>query len=95
MLLQSHKDICKDGLETLEGCKTKIRIIPGVSPRFCKARPLPNSIVPLVEKELDRLVFESIIEPVLLADLAVSSVPVLKYYKVSVRIRGDFKLMIN
>ena len=33
----------------------------GVPPQFCKARSLPSSMVPLVEKELDRLVVEGII----------------------------------
>ena len=56
-------------------------------------------MVPLVEKELDRLVPEGtctcIIEPVQFADWAVPMAPVLKQDKVSVRICGDFKPTIN
>ena len=36
-VLQSHADILENGLGTLEGYKAKIHIIPGASPRFCKA----------------------------------------------------------
>ena len=49
----------------------------------------------LMKKELNRLLAEGIIEPVQLADWAVPIVPVLKQEKVSVRIRGDFKLIVN
>ena len=93
--MQRHEDVIKDGLGTLEVYKAKIHIIPGVSPRFCEARLLPYSTVPLVEEELDKLVVEDIIEPVQFADWAVPIVPVLKQDKVSVRIRGHFKLTIN
>ena len=49
----------------------------------------------LVEKELDRLMDEGIIELVQFGDWAVPIVPVLKQNKVPVRICGDFKLTIN
>ena len=52
-------------------------------------------MVPLVEKELDRHVAEGTIEPVQFADWAGPIVPVLKQDKVTVRICGDFKLIIN
>ena len=52
-------------------------------------------MVPLVEKELDRLVVEGIIEPVQFADTAALILPVLKQDKVSVRICDDLKLPIN
>ena len=84
-----------DGLGTLEGYKVKIHIIPGFSPRCCKARSLPYFMVPLVEKELDRLVAEGIIEPVQFADWTAPIVPVFKQDKVSVKICSDFEFNIN
>ena len=62
----------------MEGYKAKIHIIPGVSPRSCKARSLPYFMVPLVEKELNRLVAKALIELVQFADWAAPIVPVLK-----------------
>ena len=52
-------------------------------------------MVPLEEKELDRLVAEGIIQPVQFTDWAAPIVPVFNQDKVSVRICGDFKLTIN
>ena len=62
-------------------------IIPGVSPYICKACSLPYSMIPLAEKELDRLVAEGtcILEPVQFAERAAPIVPVLKGDKVSIR----------
>ena len=52
-------------------------------------------MLPLVEKELDRLLAQGIIEPVQFVDWAAPIVPVLKQDKVTVRICGDFKLTVN
>ena len=63
-------------------------------PRFQKARSVPYSMKAQVEKELDRLEGEGIIEPVA-SDWAAPIVPVLKPDKSSVRICGDFKVTVN
>ena len=52
-------------------------------------------MVPLLEKELDRLVAEGVIEPVHFADWRVPIFLELKQDKFSVRICGDVKLIIN
>ena len=65
------------------------------TPRFHKARAVPYAYCELVEKELDRLVQEGILEPVEFADWASLIVPVLKKDKNSVRICGDFKQTVN
>ena len=96
-VLQRHEDVFKDGLGTLEGYKAKIlHIIPGVAPRFCKVCSLPYCMLPFVEKELDRLVAQGIIEPVQFADWVVPIVPIFKQSTVlvSYRICSDFKLIV-
>ena len=52
-------------------------------------------MISLVEKELDKLVAEGMIEPVQFADWAVPIIRVVKQDKVSVSICGDSKLTIN
>ena len=94
-VLQRHQEVFKEGLGTLKGYEAKIYIDPGVRPRFCKARSVPYSMRTLVDKELDRLVEEGVIEPVQFADWAAPIVPVLQSDKASVRICGDFKLTVN
>ena len=47
-----------------ERLQAKIHINPGVSPRFCKARSVLYLMYALVDKELDRLQEEGVIEPV-------------------------------
>ena len=94
-VLQKHQEVFKEGLGTLKGCTAKIHINPGATPRFCKAPSVPYSMQALVDKELDRLLEEGVIEPVQFADWAAPIIPVLKSDKASVRICGDFKLTIN
>ena len=74
--------------------------IPGyidrnASPRFCKGRTAPYAMQQLVEKELDRLVDEGILEPVQFAEWAAPIVPVLKSDRKTVRICGDFSQTVN
>ena len=48
----------------LKGYHAKIYVDPTVEPYFCKARPVPYAMCSLVEKELDRLMQQGIIEHV-------------------------------
>ncbi len=54
-----------------------------------KARSVAYSMQPLVDKELDKLVKDGVIEPVHFADWAAPIVPVLKSDKTTVRVCGD------
>jgi len=94
-ILESHQELFRDELGTLRGYKAKIFVDANVKPRYCKARTVPYSMRSLVEKELDRLIQEGILEPVQFANWAAPIVPVLKSDKASVRICGDFKLTVN
>ena len=94
-ILACHKEVFSEGLGTLKGFKAKLHIDVGAKPRFCKARTVPYSMRGQVEKELDRLVSEGILEQVQFSEWAAPIVPVLKADKSSVRICGDFKLTVN
>ena len=70
----------QDELGTLQGFKAKILVDEQVTPCFCKARSVPYSLKDLMDKELDRLVAEGILEPVQFSDWASPIVPVLSPY---------------
>lgn len=94
-VLQQHSTVFREGLGTLEGFKAKIYVDPAVTPKFCKARPVPFAMRAKVEAELDHLVQQGILTPVQHAEWAAPIVPVLKRDKESVRICGDFKCTVN
>ena len=94
-VLDRHSEVFREELGTLKGFKAKIHVDPSVTPRFCKARPVPYAMRELVEKELDHLTQQGVLEPVQFADWAAPIVPVLKSDKKSLRICGDFKMTVN
>ena len=79
----------------LKGFEAKILVDLSAKPKYCKARVVPYALRDKVEKELTRLVNEGTLEPVDVSDWASPIVTVLKPDKVSVRIGGDFKQIIN
>jgi len=65
-------------LGLLKGYKAKLSVNASVTPVFCKACPVPYSMLPLVEKELEQMVQQEVLEPVQFADWAAPIVPILK-----------------
>ena len=63
-VLKSHEAVFQGGLGALQGYQARILVEPDTKPRFSKARSVPYAYWELVEKELDRLVSEGILEPV-------------------------------
>ena len=66
-----------------------------MKPKFCRARSVPISLWPKVERELDCLVAEGTLKPVQFAEWAAPIVPVLKREGESVWICGNFKQTVN
>jgi len=93
-VLERHQPVFQEGLGKLRGYEAKINVDPNVSPRFCRARPVPYALKDKVELELERLIEQGIIEPIQFADWAAPIVAVLKNDQ-TVRICGDFKQTIN
>lgn len=94
VLLERYKEITEVKLEKIQGLQARLRLKENVSPIFYKARTVPFKLIPIIEKELDRLEAEGIMERVNSAQWATPIVPVLKKDG-SVRICGDFKVTVN
>ena len=74
--------------------KAQVVLEDGAKPAFHKARPVPYSIRPKVEVELQLLVDQGILSKVDWCDWATPIVPVVKKTG-AVRICGDFKCTVN
>ena len=93
-LLDTHREVFEEKLGKVKGTTAKIHVEPDATPRFFKARSVPFAMQQKVEKELERLQEQGIIEPVQFSDWAAPIVPVLKPDG-SVRICGDYKVTVN
>lgn len=93
-ILSGFPHLFSSELGTLKGVEVHFEVDATVSPKCLKARPVPHAFRPLVEAELDRLVSEGVLTPVVFSDWATPIVPVLKRNG-SVRICGDYKQTAN
>ena len=87
-VLDNYNLVFEKGLRKLKGTNSQTK------PVFYKARPIPYSIRPKIEAELDRLQREGIIERVQFSEWASTIVLVIKIDN-SIRICGDYKTTIN
>ena len=94
-LLGRYPEIFQEGLGTFKNYEAKIEVDPEATPRFCKARTIPYAMREGVEKEIDKLVAEGVLEAVDHSDWAAPVVAVLKSDRKSVRLCGDFRLTVN
>ena len=75
--------------------KGKILVEPNSVPKFNPARSVPYALRDKVDRELQRLQDEGILEPVETAEWTAPIVAVLKRDKSSIRICGDFSVTVN
>ena len=94
-ILEKHKVVFEEGLGPMKGFEAKILVDSDAAPKFCKARSVPLATREKVEEEIQRLVQEGILEPVEFSQWAAPTVTVLKPDKKSVRLCGDFRMMVN
>ena len=92
-VLDKHKEVLNDELGTVKDAAAKFQIVTEAAPTFYKPRPVPYAMRNLVEKELECLQLQGIIEPVKFSDWAAPIVPVLKKDG-NIRICGDYKLTV-
>ena len=93
-LLKKHSTGFSDTHQAIKTNIAKIYVDDNAVQKYFKARPLPYVMRDMVDKELDRLLAEDIIEPVHYSDWAAPVVPVMKA-DTTVRLCGDYKLTVN
>ena len=93
-LLQKYSQIFTAESGKVKGMKASLTLKENAQPKFCRARPVPYALKERVEKELDRLESEGIIQKVDHSDWATPIVAVPKGDN-SVRICGDYKVTVN
>ena len=93
-LLKKHSTGFSDTHQAIKTNVAKIYVDDNAVQKYFNARPLPYVMRDMVDKELDRLLAEYIIEPVHYSDWAAPVVPVMKA-DTTVRLCGDYKLTVN
>ena len=90
-VLDSHSAVFKPELGLITGTAAKIHIDPFTPPKIFKARPVPYVLRDHVNKEIDRLEQDGVIQPVKHSDWAAPVV----MQDGSIRLCGDYKITVN
>ncbi|XP_052795673.1 uncharacterized protein K02A2.6-like [Mya arenaria] len=93
-MMNRYEFVFSDGIGHAKGFSAKLTLKDDATPKFMKARSVPFSMKPKIEKELDNLERQGIITKVNTSEWATPIVPVLKSTG-DVRICGDFKVTAN
>lgn len=94
MLLEKHKEVFHYDQGCMKKITVKLHVKPGTEPVFLKARPVPYVIRPKVEADLEAMVKNGVLEPLITSEWATPIVPVQKKNG-GIRNCGDFKVNIN
>ena len=93
-ILKKYKSVFSEQSGKFKGVNATLTLKENAQPKFCKARPVPYALKDKVEKELERLENEGIIQKVDHSDWATPIVAVPKGDN-TVRICGDYKTTVN
>ena len=93
-ILKKYKSVFSEQSGKVKGVQATLTLKENAQPKFCKARPVPYALKDKVEKELERLENEGIIQKVDHSDWATPIVAVPKGDN-TVRICGDYKTTVN
>ena len=93
-LKKKYDKVFSPGLGTMLHFKARLHLQPGAKPVFFRPRSIPFAIKQTVEKELDRLKAEGIIEKVDRSEWAAPIVPIPKGDG-HLRICGDYRVTVN
>ena len=63
-VLKKHADVFKEKLVTVKRMELMVHMNPAAQPQFFRSHPVPLVLRPKVERELERLIYDRVIEPV-------------------------------
>lgn len=93
-LKEKFKNVYSANLGRCTSHKFSLKLKADANPIFCKPRLVPFAMKHKIEKELDRLIANGIIEPIESSDWATPIVPIIKPNG-DIRICGDYKITVN
>ena len=93
-LKSKYAEVFSDELGKLKDKKGKLILKENSSPKFMKARPVPYSLKDKIDKELDKLIDQGVIEKVSTSKRATPVVPVPRANG-DLRLCGDYKATVN
>ncbi len=93
-IMNDFSEVFDEGLGHLKDFKVSLVMQDNAVPVFCKARSVPLALRAKVDKEIDRLESEGIIEKVKFSQWATPVVPIVKKSG-EVRLCGDHKATVN
>ena len=77
-VINRHLDVFADKLGKVQGTTAKFYLRSEVTPKYFRAHPVPYALRAKVERELDHLQVDGVIEPIQFSDWATPIVPVIK-----------------
>ena len=95
-LKERYSSVFEDCLGKLVGMKARLTLKPDATPRFVKARPVPYTTRPKIERELEKLQQLGVLSPVTWSEW-VTLIVVVQKSDGSVRLCGDYmyKVTVN
>ena len=93
-LINKYASIFSDKVGTIKDFIAKINVKADAKPKFCRARTVPFSMKDAVEKEIDRLENEGIIQSISYSEWA-SPIVIVPKTNGDLRLCGDFKNTVN
>ena len=92
-VLDRHSNVFESSLGLVQGTTAKINVDPTATPKFCNARPVLYALRDKVDKELDHLEKEGVIQPITHSDWAAPVVPVVQCDGSG--LCGDYQTTVN
>ena len=89
-ILADYSTVFNTVLGTLKGFMATISVDPAVQPHFCNPRAVPYALKEKVEKELDRLLKQEVIEKSNFSEWAAPIAPIMKRMN-----QGEFVVIIR
>lgn len=93
-IFNEFSEVFAEGLGKFRGPPVTLHLDPDFPPKFLRARNVPFALRPKIEKEIERLLEEKVLEPVTQTEWGTPVVPVIKLNG-DIRLCGDYKSTLN